>query len=96
MQLNLYPSFPFPAGSWAYEGKRRYSVVLWIADPIDAINTGLAAKLLDAGAICHGTQPLNGGVAVWLSCPVLVRSALLSLPRPRSQGSRSVQNLLPW
>jgi hypothetical protein len=95
-QLTLLPSIPFPAGSWAREGRTRYTVVIWISDPVAAVRDGLARQLLEAGATSQGSQPLDGGLAVCLSCPVLLRSALLSLPRPRSQGSRSQDNGLPW
>ncbi len=96
MQLDLL-GLPFPAGSWARPSREFGCIVVWIADPLEACKAGLAAKLKEQGIVLQAAAPLANGLACCLWCPAGVRSLLLSqLPRPRSAGSFTPGNFLPW
>ena len=94
MQLSFTSLAPlFPAGSWALPSHVKGCVVVFV--PCVVVK-GLGAALLAAGCGLRGSHALAGGVALLLACPSLVAGELLSLPRPRAQGSRSISNQLPW
>jgi hypothetical protein len=94
MQLSLVSLAPlFPPGSWAVPSRVKGCVVVFVPA---VVVEGLGAALLAAGCRWRGSHRLPGGSAVLLACSALVAAELLSLPRPRSQGSRSITNQLPW
>jgi len=97
MQLDLFASFPFPAGSWARKARNEGAVVIWISDLYAASENQLAGKLSAAGARAVGYEPLGGSFAYCLTCSSSLAALLLStLPLPPSAGSRTPGNLLPW
>ncbi len=97
MQLDLFASFPFPAGSWARKARNQGTVVIWISDLYAAAENQLAGKLAAAGARAVGCKPLGGSYAYCLDCPSSLATLLLStVPLPPSAGSRTSGNLLPW
>ena len=94
MQLSLVSLAPlFPAGSWALPSHVKGCVVVFVPH---VVFEGLGAALLAAGCSLRGSHALPGGVALLLAGSPLVVGELLSLPRPRSRGSRSISNQLPW
>lgn len=97
MQLLLFGTFPFPAGSWAREARVGSAIVVWISNPVEAVSAGLAGRLRMAGVVLAGAAREAGGLAVLIHCPPLVRSAILQqLPQPKNQGSKTAGNYLDW
>ena len=94
--MSLLCPFRFPTGSWARRARSGSSIVLFV--PAGAqLPVGVAAWLLQSGGSLSASVPLSGGLAVQLSVPVWLASALLaSVPAPRSAGSRTPGVLLPW
>jgi hypothetical protein len=97
MQLSLFSTFDFPAGSWARPAyHNQQAIVIWIADPYIALQTGLTGKLKAVGQV-QGTTSYAGGVALCLRCAAGTRLAILNtLPRPVSHGSQTAGVELPW
>jgi hypothetical protein len=95
--MALLCPFAFPAGSWARPAWQRSSSVVLFVPAGASLPVGFAPWLLASGGSLVASAPLSGGVAVCLSAPPWLRSALLAAVRPpRSAGSRTQGVLLPW
>ncbi|NEP15438.1 MAG: hypothetical protein F6J97_00875 [Leptolyngbya sp. SIO4C1] len=91
LELNPKPDI-LNACAWARLPHRGAGIVLAVPKPLPL---GLAPWLRSQGWQLAGYAEDRGQAAVWLIGGV--EADLLGwLPRPRSEGSRTAGNLLPW
>jgi hypothetical protein len=95
--VSLLCPFSFPARCWCRPAFRLSGcVVLWLPPGV-GLPLGFAPWFRSSGGALRESARLSGGVALLLSAPVWLCSALCSVvPPPLSHGSQTHGVLLPW